>query len=84
MSTCNQSASGRLLRFADLKSRNIVKNWPTLLRWIQREGFPSGMLLGPNTRAWREADIEAWLASRDLRKPSGSTRKPSHSTSEAA
>jgi hypothetical protein len=48
MSTCNQSASGRLLRFADLKSRNIVKNWPTLLRWIQREGFPPGMKLGPN------------------------------------
>ena len=62
--------NGKLLRFDDLKSRNIVKNWPTLLRWIEHEGFPPGMSLGPNTRARREADIEAWLASRDLRKPS--------------
>jgi hypothetical protein len=29
----------KLLRFSDLKTRNIVKNWPTLLRWIEREGF---------------------------------------------
>ena len=69
--------NSKLLRFSDLKTRNIVKNGPTLLRWIEREGFPLGMLLGPNTRAWREADIEAWLATRDL-------RKPSRSTSEAA
>jgi predicted DNA-binding transcriptional regulator AlpA len=69
--------NGKLLRFDDLKSRNIVKNWPTLLRWIEREGFPAGMSLGPNSRAWRETDIDAWLASRDL-------RKPSRSTSEAA
>jgi len=53
-----------LLRFADLKARGIVRNWPTLLRWIQTEGFPSGFKLSANTRAWREEDVEAWLASR--------------------
>jgi hypothetical protein len=30
----------------------------------EQYGFPSGFLLGANTRAWRAADIEAWLASR--------------------
>jgi len=35
------------------------------------------MKLGPNSRAWRETDIETWLASRDL-------KKPSRPTSEAA
>jgi predicted DNA-binding transcriptional regulator AlpA len=53
-----------LLRFRDLKERGIVSNHVTLTRWIEREGFPPGLLLGPNTRAWREAEVEAWLASR--------------------
>ena len=53
-----------LLRFRDLKDRGIVNNHVTLIRWIEREGFPPGLMLGPNTRVWREADIEAWLASR--------------------
>jgi hypothetical protein len=53
-----------LLRFHDLKQRKIVNNHMTLKRWIKREGFPSGFMLGPNTRVWRESDVEAWLASR--------------------
>jgi predicted DNA-binding transcriptional regulator AlpA len=61
-----------LLRYTDLKARRIINNWPTLLRWIEREGFPAGFNLGPNTRAWREADVEAWLASR----PSKGEAKP--------
>jgi hypothetical protein len=54
----------RLLRFSDLKDRNIVHNYVTLARWIKREGFPPGFMLGPNTRVWRESDIDAWLATR--------------------
>lgn len=53
-----------LLRFNDLKARGIVRNHPTLSRWIKEEGFPPGRLLGPNTRAWRESEVEAWLDSR--------------------
>jgi predicted DNA-binding transcriptional regulator AlpA len=53
-----------LLRFRDLQARKIVCNHVTLKRWIEREGFPPGMMLGPNTRVWRESDIEQWLASR--------------------
>jgi predicted DNA-binding transcriptional regulator AlpA len=56
--------SERLLRFADLKERGIVNNWPTLRRWIQYQGFPPGIVLGPNTRAWTESEIDAWLANR--------------------
>ena len=44
-----------LLRFRDLKDRGIVSNHVTLKRWIEREGFPPGRLLGPNTRVWRES-----------------------------
>jgi hypothetical protein len=53
-----------LLRFADLKARGVVSNWVTLARWIEREGFPPGKRLGPNTRAWRDDEIEAWLETR--------------------
>ena len=60
--------SSVLLRFRDLKARGIVNNYPTLYRWIETQGFPPGQMLGPNSRAWRECDIEAWLASRPTEK----------------
>jgi hypothetical protein len=53
-----------LLRFADLKAGGVVRNWPTLRRWIEREGFPPGRRIAPNTRAWTPAEIEGWIASR--------------------
>jgi predicted DNA-binding transcriptional regulator AlpA len=58
-----------LLRFRDLKDRKIVSNHPTLLRWIDREGFPPGLWLGPNTRVWREDEVEAWISSRPTDRP---------------
>jgi hypothetical protein len=52
------------VRFADLVAAGIVQNWTTLLRLIDDEGFPPGVMIGPNTRAWRLAELEAWLTSR--------------------
>ncbi len=54
----------KLLRFADLKARGIVRNRATLSRWIRNLGFPPGVMIGMNTRAWPEGEIEAWLAER--------------------
>jgi hypothetical protein len=54
----------RLLRFADLKARNIVRNWPSLKKLVEREGFPPGIKLGSNSRAWAESEIEEWIANR--------------------
>ncbi len=48
------------LRFADLVARQIVNNRTTLSRWIKNYGFPPGVLIGPNTRAWTDDEIEAW------------------------
>lgn len=50
------------LRFDDLRDRRIVNNRTTLYRWINERGFPRGIKLGPNTRAWTEDEVEAWLA----------------------
>ncbi len=52
------------VRFTDLVRANIVRNWPTLLRMIDEEGFPAGALLSRNVRAWRLDAVVAWLASR--------------------
>ena len=54
----------KLLRYKDLKARGFVNNWPTLLRWIAKEGFPPGKRLAANSRVWDEAEVEAWFASR--------------------
>ena len=58
----------KFLRFADLKQAGIVNSWPMLKRRIERDGFPPGRMLGPNTRAWDEAEVERWLASRPTAK----------------
>jgi predicted DNA-binding transcriptional regulator AlpA len=54
----------KFLKFKDLKERGIVTNRPTLIRWIADEGFPAGVKLGPNVRAWDETSILNWLADR--------------------
>ena len=53
-----------LLRFHDLKSKGIVSNWPTLMRWIREEGFPRGKQIGPRARAWTAEEVAAWYAQR--------------------
>jgi hypothetical protein len=57
------------LRFKDLRARNIVRNYTTLQRWIEKRGFPPGIWPGANTHAWAEDEIEAWLAAQPKKKP---------------
>jgi predicted DNA-binding transcriptional regulator AlpA len=52
------------IRFADLVQAGITANWPHLLRMISKEGFPTGVMLSRNVRAWDLALVRAWLASR--------------------
>ena len=53
----------QLLRFKDLHAVGI-RNWPTLIRWIETQGFPAGRHLGPNTRVWTVEEVEAWWDSK--------------------
>ena len=73
----------RQLRFRDLKARGIVDNRVTLANWIENYGFPTGRLVGPNTRLWNEADVEAWLDSRPT-DPKPGPRRRINVASEAA
>jgi predicted DNA-binding transcriptional regulator AlpA len=61
--------SRKWLRFDDLKERGLVNSRPALARKIEKQNFPPGVLLGPNTRAWAIEDIEAWEAARPVRGP---------------
>jgi predicted DNA-binding transcriptional regulator AlpA len=56
----------QLLRFRHLKQRHIVENWPQLKRLVETQNFPPGRLLGSNSRAWTEAEIDAWLETRPV------------------
>ncbi len=54
----------KYLRYADLVERQIISNRTTLSRWIRNNGFPPGILLGPNTRAWPVDQVDTWLEAR--------------------
>jgi predicted DNA-binding transcriptional regulator AlpA len=60
----------KYLRFPDLVARGIVNSRITLKRLIDGQGFPPGVLLTPNARAWPEDEVDDWCARRPVaRKP---------------
>jgi predicted DNA-binding transcriptional regulator AlpA len=58
-----------LLRFRDLKARGIANSWTMLKLRIERDGFPPGRMIGPNSRAWSEEEIDQWFKSRPIAGP---------------
>lgn len=54
----------KLLRFADLQARGIVRNREQLRNLVNDYGFPAGFLLTPNARVFKEAEVEAWIEGR--------------------
>ncbi len=56
----------RLLRNADLDKRGIMSR---VNRWrrVKAGTFPAPVQIRPNSVAWYEDEIEAWLASRPRR-----------------
>ena len=54
----------KLIRFQGLVECNIVKNRVTLQRWINSNGFPKPVRLGPNTVAWKASEVQAWIEGR--------------------
>jgi hypothetical protein len=52
------------VRYRDLHAAGIVASWQQLFNLIDDYGFPSGVLISPNTRVWNIADVEQWLAGR--------------------
>lgn len=59
----------KYLRYPDLRQRGIFYCREWLNKLIERGEFPSPVAIGANRIAWRESDIERWLASRPLARP---------------
>ena len=53
----------RLLRFPEV-SRRVGVGKVTLWRWRRQGRFPEPARIGPNTVAWLESVIDAWIAAR--------------------
>ena len=53
----------KLLRFAELQERGIARSWAQLKNLQKNRGFPLGVMISANSRAWTEDEIAAWLAS---------------------
>jgi predicted DNA-binding transcriptional regulator AlpA len=73
----------KFLRFADLKAAGIITSWPMLRRRVERDNFPEGRMLGPNTRAWDEREVRAWVDSRPVAKKAAPPRRTTHQEVEA-
>jgi predicted DNA-binding transcriptional regulator AlpA len=56
----------RYLRYSDLVERGLVNSRASLRNRVLKFGFPPGRLIGPNTRAWTETEIDAHMASRPV------------------
>jgi predicted DNA-binding transcriptional regulator AlpA len=53
-----------LYRFPDLQERRIAGSWAQLGRMQKQHGFPAGIMLSENVRAWYADQVDAWLANR--------------------
>ncbi len=60
----------KLIRYNDLVAKGVVNSRMSLKRLIDTQGFPPGVLITPNARAWNEDDVDAWIASRPAARKS--------------
>ena len=59
-----------LLLYPELKPRKgITFSASHISRLIRMDAFPKPVWLGANTRAWTEASIDEWIASRIGKRP---------------
>jgi predicted DNA-binding transcriptional regulator AlpA len=54
----------KLIRYSDLVKKGVVNSRMTLKRLIDAQDFPTGRLITPNSRAWDEEEVDAWIAAR--------------------
>ena len=54
----------KLLRRPDVEAR-VGLSRSTLYAWMAEDKFPKPVALGARLVAWRESEIDAWLAARE-------------------
>jgi predicted DNA-binding transcriptional regulator AlpA len=58
----------QFVRFNDLRRAGVARTRKQIKQLVERHGFPSGILLSPNVRAWRVAEIKTWLRDRPVER----------------
>ena len=59
----------KIYRYNDLKARAVVRSRVQLKNLVEKQGFPRGRMLSPNSRGWYEFEIIEWLESRPAANP---------------
>jgi predicted DNA-binding transcriptional regulator AlpA len=72
-----------LIRYRGLVAKGVVNSRMTLKRIIDSQGFPPGVLITPNARAWNEAEVDAWIASRPAARKASTRNAPNTSTTRS-
>ena len=63
-------SSSKLLRIRQVLAMTGLSR-SSLYRELRAETFPDGVRLGPQSVAWREHEVEAWIAERSPRSKAG-------------
>jgi hypothetical protein len=71
------------VRYRHLEEAGIVRSWAALNDLIDFEGFPAGILLGRNTRAFDMRLVQDWLAARPVARKDVPLRRRTKQTAEA-
>ncbi len=53
----------RLIRLAEVRSRTGLSG-TRIYEEIKAKRFPAQVSIGPNSVAWRESEVDAWIAAR--------------------
>jgi prophage regulatory protein len=56
----------RFLKRTEVESRTRLSR-STIYAWMDKGEFPRPVALGARLVGWRESDIEAWMASRQVK-----------------
>jgi hypothetical protein len=62
-------------RYKDLRDAGIVNSWEQLRRMMEEQGFPAGLLLSANVRAWEIEKVTHWLDERPTARKKIAPRK---------
>jgi hypothetical protein len=53
-------------RYDDLRKARICSSWPQLRRMVTEQGFPVGIMISPNVRAFPVHEVLHWLRTRPV------------------
>jgi hypothetical protein len=72
------------VRYADLKRSGVIKDYSTLLDYIERRDFPAGFKLSRKVRVWDAAEVARWIEHQRAALPNPGRKRSRLEQPEAA